>query len=339
LSLPDFLERAHFDHISERETDGSWEDCTWCSGLEWFRLCFNRWVPSTHAEAEALRADSGEPPTGGSNMTNLRDGIRARYGIEIPAAISGFAALKSALKPGFAAGVQGSMKAFPYNHRLSVWQRNFDGSHAVLVVNIDGTLYWCDPEAPETADVPVVISWSELQQFVNAFAGQHVVAPVKEDILDTLATYYPDTDLIIKAESNIRADARIASPLLRTVPVGKTEVRRALGTVVGDVDPKNNSRTWFVWYNPMAKRFEFTALDNVQMKVRTGTAPDDGFTALTQEKAVLNQKAADQAAIDAANAAAAKATAALATAAADERERIALALAAEEAKRVRDTAV
>lgn len=293
-------------HITEREADGTWEDCTWCSGLEWYRLVYNTKTPATHAEMQALRAASGEPTTGGSNIGDLKRGIKARYGKSTNAALTSFSALKSALTPGRAAVVQGSMKAFGPTHRLSKWDTSFDGGHAVLVMNLDGTLYWCDPEAPTGAAVPVTISWAELQSFVNAFPGaQHLVSPIKSLIpppppagadMPTLTTYTPGATANIKALSNVRADPAGTATKLRTVPAGTKEAVVLTGTVKGTVDPANGSDVWYTWWKN--GRWEYTAKDNIVDLKPVGTAVDDGYTKATQEAAVAEQAAKDKVIID-----------------------------------------
>lgn len=326
MTVPKLLLDAGFDHVSERESDGTWEDCTWCAGLEWFRLCYDAAIASTHAEMQALRAASGEPLDGGSNIGNLRDGIRARYGVTVVGVISGFNALKAALTPGNAAVVQGSMKVFGSTHRLSVWDRGFDGAHAALVVNVAGLLYWCDPEAPETAAVPVTITWAELQLFVNAFAGQYLVAPiklpVKEDAMPNLTSYIPGFTANIKAESNVRADPFVTGTKLRMIPKGTKEPVVLVGTVRGSVDSANGSDIWFTWFKN--GRWEYTAKDNV-IDITPPTGVNDGFTAATQLAAVAAQAQADKLSLNATVGKAVEIATTTATHA--ERERLALAAA------------
>jgi hypothetical protein len=250
-------------HISEREPDGSWEDCTWDSGLEWYRLVYDPRKPATHAEAQLLRRASGEPATGGSNLGDLARGIRARYGTSIPARISGFATLKATLSPGKVAVVQGSMSAFGPNHRLSEYDRNFDGAHAVVVMNIDGVLLWCDPEAPTKADVPVTVTWAEVERYVKALNGQHVVGPIKtlttKEANVPLITYLPGYTANVKAGSNVRSEPRIASTKLHAT-TAKLPVQ-VVGTVKGSVDPANGSDIWYeLWHEG---RTEYTAKDNI----------------------------------------------------------------------------
>lgn len=280
---------AGFRHITEREPDGTWEDCTWAAGLEWFRLCYDESIPATHVEMQALRAASGEPLTGGSNIGNLRDGIRARYNVTVVGVISGIAALKAALKPNHTAVIQGSMTAFGPSHHLSVWQPSFDGAHAVLLTNIGGALYWCDPEAPAGADVPVRTSWAEVDNFVNAFAGQHLVAPikqpvvVKEDIMPVLITYTPGYTAEVKSLSNIRSGPAGTATKLRMVPANANEKVVLTGTVRGTVDPATGSDVWYCWYG--ASGWEYTAKDNL-INGKPASGPPSAFTAATQAAAV-----------------------------------------------------
>lgn len=312
MTIPALLRAAGFEHISEREADGSWEDCTWDSGLEWYRLCFDASRPATHAEAQLLRKAAGEPPTGGSNLGDFREGVAVRYKATLPAAQSGFANLKADLRPGFAAHVQGSMKAFPSTHRLSRWDRGFDGGHAVLIVNVDGILYWCDPLAPETADVPVVVSWDEVERYVRAFAGQYRVARVKtivkEATVASLTSYLPGYTADIKPLSNIRSLPSGTATKLRTTD-GDGEQRVAIvGTVKGTVDPANGSDVWYEFFKN--GRSEYTAKDNIvnlkaPVVTTTPTYPDlrsevTRLTALTtSQKTALDAAAVKVSRLDA----------------------------------------
>jgi len=309
-------------HISEREPDGTWEDCTWDAGLEFYRDAIDPSKPATHAEAQALRAASGEPATGGSNMTDLRRGVKARYGVSLPAAINARNVL-IALKPGYVSITQGSMSAFGPLHPLSQWDRNFDGGHAVWIARTpDGKLLWCDPEAPKSADVPVYVTDAQVQKYVNAFAGEAIVAPAlewaqaqQEDAVEPIVKYLPGYTANIKPLSNVRAAPRIAATKFRTTGSAKEPVV-LIGTVKGDPDPGNaNNTEWYMWWKNA--RYEFTATDNI-LDVAAPAAADDGYTKETQDAAVAAQKAADEAAC-----AEAVATATAAATAA-EKERIAV---------------
>jgi len=332
-------------HISEREADGSFEDCTWDSGLEFYRDAIDPSKPATHAEAQALRAASGEPPTGGSNLGDFRRGVAARYHHTLPAAISNKGIL-TALKPGMVGTVQGSMSAFGPLHVLSKWDRNFDGGHATWVARTpSGVLLWCDPEAPTSADVPVLISEDNLQKFVNAFNGEAIVAPALQwpGVPAGVPTVYPINPLpavvlgstaVIDPLSNIRVDPKIAAVKVRTTTVAET-VKNVVGYVTGDKDPANGKTDWLAWLE--AGKWRYTAIDNIKSITAPVAGADDGFTAVTQAAAVAAQKAADQAAIDAANSAAAKSAAAAVAAPGLERERLAVVLGKAEADKVRNS--
>ena len=88
MSLPSDI--WYHEHITEREVahtwptgesdDSRWEDCAWVSAVEWARLTIKSAIPHSHAEAEALRHDAGEPPTGGSNPRDVARGIKRQRG-------------------------------------------------------------------------------------------------------------------------------------------------------------------------------------------------------------------------------------------------------------------
>ena len=92
-------------HISEREVahvgpcgfdNARWEDCLWVAAIEFLRATGHPEVPATHDESEELRCASGEPPTGASDFDDVRRGVRARYGLTLPATVTGDAAIWSA---------------------------------------------------------------------------------------------------------------------------------------------------------------------------------------------------------------------------------------------------
>lgn len=318
---------AWHDHISEREGDGTWEDCTWDAGLEWYRLTNDKSKPATHAEAQKLRTASGEPPTGGSNQSDFRAGVKARYGTTIVDAVKGFANLWRALVPGTAGSVQGTMNAFGPGHRLSRWQKNFDGGHCVLVMRLDNTdrVWWCDPLATDTGYNGEWATKGELERYVTQFGGEHLVdwiigqEPQEED-MPTLTTYVPGSTANVKGESNIRsAPVPTATNKLRTVPKGTKEAVVLTGTVKGSVDPANGSDVWYVWWKNA--RWEYTAKDNI-----VDVQPPVGADCSVQE-ATIQVQAAEIASLKtdlaASQAETEAAEAATATAAEAERERIA----------------
>lgn len=293
-------------HISEREADGSWEDCTFDSGLEWYRLTHDRSIPATHAEAQALRDASGKGPTGGSNLGDLRAGIHARYGPWVQTPISGFDSLWVALSEGTAAVVQGSMAAFGKAHRLSRFDPNFDGGHAVCVMRLDGLdrVWWCDPEAPTGTYAGEWVTKDELRMFVATFAGQHMVGKILPEIAEEepmLKTYSPGTVITLKPKSNVRSSPRMAGKILRSLSAA--ESWRIIGTVEGDSDPEGGSRVWYIRYSNGS--YEYTALSNV-------TRVYDPVQEFATERAQLQKSISDLRALcDAANAKIANAKVAL----------------------------
>ena len=278
-------------HISERESDGSWEDCLWDTALEWYRLCVDARKPATHAEAQLVRRASGEPATGGSNMGDLTRGLRVRYGYILPARLSSFAALRTDLTPGKAAIVQGSMSAFGSTHRLSAWLKDYNGGHAVHLLNIGGTLLWCDPLAPPAAAVPVEVSWADVASFVRALpGGEHVVGtiknPPKDDPMEALTSYLPGYKATVKPTANVRAAPTLTATVLRVVDA-TPDVWTIFGTVKGAVDPDGGSDQWYVrWFGG---RYEYTAKSNVTSVAAPVT--DDGYTKATQDAAVAAETA------------------------------------------------
>jgi hypothetical protein len=164
-------------HVTEREgahdwpdgrvDDAKWEDCLFASAVEWVRA-LGRDIPATHAEAEALRADSGLGPLKGAFLSDLSRGLAKRYGLTMPYPLTGAPTLLRALEPGMAAVINGSMGAFPAGHRLRRWDPAFTGGHSVyLERTLDGSLLWCDPLAPAGAAVPERVTEDDIKTFMG----------------------------------------------------------------------------------------------------------------------------------------------------------------------------
>jgi len=184
-------------HVTEREP-GPWVECTWTAGLEWYRLNHDPKAPATSAEREALRVAGGGSDTSGASIADLRRGIIARYGYTPPAAISGFSVLWNAVN-GRIAAVQGSMKAFGSTDHYSRFDPNFDGGHAVFIyrpLNED-RVWWCDPEAPVGTYQGEWMSKANLQKFVSAFAGQHLVGTIAQEVAMAQAAHTNETPVTI----------------------------------------------------------------------------------------------------------------------------------------------
>lgn len=178
MAVPAPIAWVH-DGISEREVahywpsgeydNAAWEDCTWDSFIMYLRMSFRPSIPSTHYEAELARKASGEDTHSGSNPNDLRKAAIARYGIQLPPAITGWSNIRLALSPGRNGVISGSMRAFPYGHRLRRPQPGFAGNHAVHAAKIDANpRYWVtNPLFPEDHDGEW---WSEdeMRRFVQA---------------------------------------------------------------------------------------------------------------------------------------------------------------------------
>jgi hypothetical protein len=188
--MAEFIEHVH---VSEREVehrwpdgrldDARWEDCLWASAVEWVRAT-GRPVPPTHAEAEALRAASGQGPAGGSTFADLARGLQARYGLVMPSVRYGWQAVTSAFVPGRASIVTGSMGAFPAGHRLRRWDPGFAGAHAVFVESLPtGEAVWCDPLAPAVVDgrrwTGELVGRAEVETFMKMAGAGAVIGEVK----------------------------------------------------------------------------------------------------------------------------------------------------------------
>jgi len=180
-------------HVSERETahrwpdgqwdDSRWEDCSWDSAIEFARAAKTSAIPATHTEAEHLRDDAGERPTGGSNIDDVRRGLARRYRWSTGYTVAyNFSQLWAALTKGKVAVVQGSMGAFPAGHRLRRWQPSYAGPHAVCAFRLDGTdnVWWCDPLAPYGVGYKGQwVTKADLKRFVDKLTsagGRHLIA-------------------------------------------------------------------------------------------------------------------------------------------------------------------
>jgi hypothetical protein len=262
------------NHVSERELahvwpdgqkdDGSWEDCLWCSVVEWLN---DTWadVPDTHAYAEKLRDLSGDAPTGGSNFTNVQKALDV---LRIPLALEPklFPTFWSRLAPGTGGVANGSMGSFPAGHRLRRHDPGFAGGHSVYVARVDAQdrVWWCDPLAADAGYAGEWVSRAELAQFMGSswtgVAGRlRVKTASTGGDMPTLTTYAPGQTADVKPSSNVRSAPAGSATLLRTTTVSEPVV--LVGTVRGTVDPANGSDVWFTWWKN--GRWEYTAKDNI----------------------------------------------------------------------------
>lgn len=137
----------HPPQCSEREPDGTWEDCLWCSLVMLANAAYAAsHYPSTQAEYEALRKASGDTMVGGSNMGDGIKGMDARYGWHGVHHAFGPDAVTS-LPIGSAIALTGSMGRV--GSHLRRWDPTFTGAHSVCVVRDQASGYWwMNPQAP-----------------------------------------------------------------------------------------------------------------------------------------------------------------------------------------------
>lgn len=306
---------ANHVHVAEREVahtwpdgqkdDARWEDCAWCSAVEFARLTIDPAITASHEEAELLRDASGEPPGGGSNAWDVATGILKRYHVDVADPVRGFSALWAALKPGTAAVVSGSMGSV--STTLRRWAPGFAGGHGVLGVRVDARdrVWWCDPLAPKGTYEGQWVIKAELKRFIDGLpgAGQLVrrvivpppppppPAPVVTD-MPALTTYTPGSVATIKATGNIRrcATALVAADIAR---VSNGETVTVIGTCTGAVDPATGSDQWYLWWE--GTRYLYTAKSNVT----SIKAPVQDCTTVVAA-AVASQQATDARALTAA---------------------------------------
>lgn len=144
--------------VTEREPDGTWEDCTWASGVMLNNAAHGGpAVPSNQAEYQALRVAGGDGPaenTGdGSNALQLQTGIAKRYGwtpmrLGAPGISTSWAEIWARLVPGVGCVLQGAMAGLSTHFRR--WDPPFAGAHAVYVQREDDLprLWLQNPLAP-----------------------------------------------------------------------------------------------------------------------------------------------------------------------------------------------
>lgn len=292
------------NHVSEREVahtwpdgqkdDSHWEDCLWCSVVEWLNDTWKD-VPDTLAYAEKLRDASGEPPTGGSNYTDVQRAFN-KFGIPITVAPLSFAAFWTALKPGTAAVASGENGNLPAGHRLRRFDTDFTGGHAVYVARMDTTdrVWWCDPLAPDTGYSGEWVTKATLKQWMGTRTGATPRAlrtqpapppPPAGDDMPTITKYIPGQIATVKVTANVRSAPKIATTTIRVVS-GSPETWVITGWVSGDKDPDSGSTDWVCrWYNG---KWEYTAKANLS----AGPAPAPDSSPYTQAQVDAKVKAA-----------------------------------------------
>lgn len=162
--------------VSEREPDGSWEDCTWATGVmlaNWM-VGENRY-PATRAEYEGLRFDATgirEARGDGSNYTELATGLLTRYNIAPVRMGTGWAAALEAAPVGQALALQGLYGKLPSRLRIT----GFTGGHSVLWIRDQadsGLLY--DPLAL-AGSAPRRATNAEMKAYFEGLSGARWIA-------------------------------------------------------------------------------------------------------------------------------------------------------------------
>ncbi len=210
-------------HVTEREGDGTWEDCAFVTAVEMMRTSGRSDIPATHAEAERLRAASGLPEEHtGASIGRVQAGIAARYGLR-PAMTFGWSALLARLVPGTVAVVQGNMHAL--DDHWQRWDRPFSSRRQAIHQGYFARLtsesrgIWCDPLAP--ANGTYQGEWmplSVLGIYVRAFsANGHIVRSFVSDIPPESST----------GEAMVNTDAeRFTGPRQFSTNAGLAKLRR-----------------------------------------------------------------------------------------------------------------
>lgn len=155
---------------TEREPDGSYEDCRWASGVMLANAAEGRNVhPVGQKENEALRKASGDSMEGGSNIFDLEKGMRARYGWSGPIGEHSWTKVWSALTPGTGLVIDGHLNAL--NDHYNRWNRT-RVPHDAYVQREDWQqrAWWMNPLAPASY-AGEWITMGELRKFFEALPG------------------------------------------------------------------------------------------------------------------------------------------------------------------------
>lgn len=161
--------------VSEREADGSWEDCTWASGVMLANSVEGAdKYPGTRREYESLRVAGGEEERegdgDGSHYGQLEVGLAKRYEL-YPFVLSGAGAVQ-AIPVGAAAAVQGLVLELPPRLQIT----GFRGAHSVFVIRRSFDVFlWFDPLRAKGAK-PVLASLREVQKYFEALRGAKILA-------------------------------------------------------------------------------------------------------------------------------------------------------------------
>jgi hypothetical protein len=178
-------------HVCEKEDvhqwpDGRWddakdEDCVWAAGLMQYLALHPGAAPATLTEAEALRADAGIGPAGGSTSANLVTGTTKRYGWAPTIIPPGFSVLWSSLRPGMGATASGKPSDCSVGNPFKRFLSTYTGGHRVFIERLNDTdnVWLMDPEGPKTGYTGQWASKAHLAEFVKN-GSSHTIAQLAE---------------------------------------------------------------------------------------------------------------------------------------------------------------
>lgn len=235
--------------VSEREADGSWEDCTWASGVAFANGVAGADVhPPTRAEYEGLRFDAtgvGEASGDGSNLRELQVGLDTRYALTDVQRGRGWPGFLQACPPGRYAVLQGMVAGFP--PRLQVTA--FRGAHAVAIArDRDLSAVLLDPLQPRGSDGDRA-TLNELRSFYETLPGaEWLVGPMTTKARPAMRfrILYATTGRV-----TVRGDGhKLVTLDGRRVDVGDGQIREAIAKVelipALDDAPGDRSTAWLV---------------------------------------------------------------------------------------------
>lgn len=169
--------------VTETNEPPPWTDCTWASALMAANKASVGKYPATRAEREALRDASGDH-VGGSNLGNVTEGIKARYGWTLAALRPGWGLLLQRIARGdgvLACGAYSRLTPHfqrwdpPFalkpntNHATYVQGHDRGGNFHLGPDGLPTEVFWMDPLGRSPAGTPAAKryrgEWMPLEVF------------------------------------------------------------------------------------------------------------------------------------------------------------------------------